>query len=166
MDLFSEIKSRVSMENAARYYGFEVARGGKIRCPFHDDRHPSLQIYKDGRGWWCYVCDMGGSVIDFVAKLYSLSPKEAAQKLNEDFGLGLAVGSAKPTRSLERRARSHTRIAMNLERDAFRREYEGHQQEFIRLHRKLTSLPPESRSGAELDRLAQLEYWFERHPFK
>lgn len=89
MDLFREVRERVPVLDAARHYGFEPDRQGKIRCPFHDDSHPSLQLYKGARGWWCYVCGRGGSVIDFVAGVFSLSPREAALKLNEDFSLGL-----------------------------------------------------------------------------
>ena len=95
MDLFGEVRRLVSMEEAARRYGFEPDRQRKIRCPFHEDSHPSLQLYHNGRGWWCYVCDQGGSVIDFVSRLFSISPREAALKLNGDFSLGLAAGPAR-----------------------------------------------------------------------
>ncbi len=167
MDIFADIKAQVTMESAARYYGFEIARGGKIRCPFHNDSHPSLQLYKNGKGWWCYVCDMGGSVIDFVSKLYSLSPKEAAEKLNADFGLGIPIGHhMKHQRGLERRAINHARISKRIEQDAFRVEYEKYQQEFIRLRQELDRTPPEQRSGAAMCRIAELEFWFEQHPYK
>lgn len=91
-DLFSEIRERLTMEEVAERYGFEPNRQHKICCPFHNDSHPSLQLYKGGKGWWCYVCDTGGSVLDFTANLFSLSVKEAAAKLNQDFSLGLPIG--------------------------------------------------------------------------
>ena len=53
MDLFREVRERVPVLDATRRYGFEPDRQGKIRCPFHDDSHPSLQLYKGARGWWC-----------------------------------------------------------------------------------------------------------------
>lgn len=166
MDIFREIKERVPMEDAARYYGFAVNRSRRILCPFHNDSHPSLQLYKNGRGWWCYVCDTGGSVIDFVSKLFSLGPKEAVAKLNVDFGLGLPAGHMKPQRGLERRALSHARISRRIEQDAFRTEYERYQQEFVRLRQEISRTPPEQRKGATMCRMAELEYWFERHPYK
>ena len=35
----------------------------------------------------CFGCGEDGDVIDFIAKLFDLSPKEAAEKLAQDFGL-------------------------------------------------------------------------------
>ena len=34
----------------------------------------------------CFGCGEDGDVIDFTAKLFNLSPKEAAEKLAQDFG--------------------------------------------------------------------------------
>ena len=45
-------------------------RSGKISCPFHEDRTPSLQLYEDGT-WYCYgACQMGGSIYDFAGQLW------------------------------------------------------------------------------------------------
>ena len=84
MDLFTQIKMVVSVKEAAEYYGLEVNRGNMICCPFHDDRHPSMKV--DTR-FHCFGCGADGDVIDFTARLYGLSPKEAAEKLAQDFGL-------------------------------------------------------------------------------
>lgn len=53
-----------------RLTGAQVARSGKMRCPFHDDRTPSLHVYEDPqRGWYCFGCGRGGSIYDFAALL-------------------------------------------------------------------------------------------------
>ena len=59
--------------------GREVGRDGKMRCPFHDDRTPSLHVYDDpDRGWACFgACDRGGTIIDFGAALWEISPRGA-----------------------------------------------------------------------------------------
>ena len=37
----------------ARLTGQRVGRSGKVRCPFHDDKTPSLHVYEDPeRGWY------------------------------------------------------------------------------------------------------------------
>ena len=55
----------------ARLTGQRVRRSGKIRCPFHDDRAPSLHVYEDPeRGWYCYGCGRGGSIYDLAALLW------------------------------------------------------------------------------------------------
>ena len=53
-------------------------------CPFHDDKNPSMKV--DQR-FHCFGCGADGDVIDFTAKLFNLYPKEAAEKLAQDFGL-------------------------------------------------------------------------------
>lgn len=37
-------------------------------CPFHSEKQPSFVIYLDQNTWWCYSCQTGGSVIDFIMR--------------------------------------------------------------------------------------------------
>lgn len=85
MNLFETIKAAVTVRQAAEHYGLEVGRNGMTRCPFHDDRHPSLKLNESY--FYCFGCGATGDVIDFVARLFSLSSYEAAQKLAYDFGI-------------------------------------------------------------------------------
>ena len=58
--------------------GRQVGRDGKIACPFHEDRTPSLHVYPTvERGWCCHAGCGGGTVIDFGAKLYGIEPRGA-----------------------------------------------------------------------------------------
>jgi CHC2 zinc finger/RepB DNA-primase from phage plasmid len=51
--------------------GERVGRSGKIRCPFHEDRTPSLHVYDDPkRGWYCFGCGRGGSIFDLAGLLW------------------------------------------------------------------------------------------------
>lgn len=51
---------------------------GKIKCPFHADRSPSLHAYAAPEdGWYCYGCDRGGSIIDFASALYGVEARGA-----------------------------------------------------------------------------------------
>jgi hypothetical protein len=53
-----------------RLTGLRVGRSGKLRCLFHDDRSPSLHVYREpGRGWYCFGCGRGGSIYDLAAFL-------------------------------------------------------------------------------------------------
>ena len=92
-NLFEVVKQSVTVREAAELYGIEVKRGGMACCPFHDDRNPSMKV--DTR-FHCFGCGADGDVIDFTARLYDLSPKEAAEKLALDFGL--AYDSQAPPR--------------------------------------------------------------------
>jgi hypothetical protein len=56
--------------------GVEADRAHKVRCPFHDDRTPSLHVYDEPhRGWHCFGCGRGGSIYDFAANLWQLDTR-------------------------------------------------------------------------------------------
>ena len=84
MKFFETIKQFVTTRQAAKAYGLEVDVHGMALCPFHADHHPSLKL--DQR-FYCFGCGASGDVIDFTAKLFGISLKDAAQKLAEDFGI-------------------------------------------------------------------------------
>ena len=83
-NVFEAVKQSVSTREAAELYGIKVKRNGMACCPFHDDKNPSMKV--DQR-FHCFGCGEDGDVIDFTAKLFDLSSKEAAEKLAQDFGL-------------------------------------------------------------------------------
>ena len=85
MNLFQNVKYGVNCREAAERYGVSVNRQGKALCPFHNDRHPSLYVADDH--FYCFACGAHGDVIDFVGKLFQLSPYDAARKLMADFHL-------------------------------------------------------------------------------
>ncbi len=82
MNVFEAVKQSVTTRQVAEYYNFPVNRSGKIACPFHNDRTPSMKVDKR---FHCFGCGADGDVIDFAARLHGLEPKKAAEKLAEDF---------------------------------------------------------------------------------
>lgn len=92
--VFEAVKQSVTLREAAQMYGIEVNRSGMACCPFHDDKNPSMKLNEEY--FYCFGCGATGDVIDFTARLYNLSPKEAAEKLAQDFGL--AYDSQAPPR--------------------------------------------------------------------
>lgn len=84
MNVYEAVKSKVTTRQAAEYYGIKVTGRGMARCPFHHDRHPSMKL---DRRFHCFGCQADGDVIDFVAGYFSLSVREAALKLADDFGI-------------------------------------------------------------------------------
>jgi len=54
-----------------RLTGQRVGRSRKVRCPFHEDRTPSLHVFAEPeRGWYCFGCGRGGSIYDLAALLW------------------------------------------------------------------------------------------------
>ena len=115
-NLFEVVKQSVTVREAAEMYGIAVGRGGMACCPFHDDRHPSLKLNEDY--FYCFGCGATGDVIDFTARLYDLSPKEAAEKLAQDFGL--AYDSKAPVRRNHVRQKSEAQARKENREHAWR----------------------------------------------
>ena len=85
---FKAIKGLVTAREAAEHYGLTVNSRGMALCPFHDDHNPSMKL--DER-FHCFGCGEDGDVIDFTAKYFNLTLKEAAEKLLADFGNGVEL---------------------------------------------------------------------------
>ena len=83
--IFDTLKARVTVPQAAAHYGVKVDRSDMCRCPFHSDKTPSMKINETY--YYCFGCHSTGDVIDFTAKLFNLSPLDAARKLASDFGI-------------------------------------------------------------------------------
>ena len=84
-NIFATVRQSIQVREAAELYGIEVSRNGMACCPFHDDHNPSMKVNEDY--FYCFGCGATGDVIDFTARLYDLSPRIAAEKLAQDFGL-------------------------------------------------------------------------------
>jgi hypothetical protein len=52
-------------------------------CPFHADEHPSFSINTKKQLWYCFACNVGGSIIDFVMVKENCDVSEAIRKLKE-----------------------------------------------------------------------------------
>jgi DNA primase len=85
------IKQRVTMPEIAAKCGIPVNHQGFASCPFHHERTASLRVYPEMRGWHCFGCGNGGSVINFVMQFYEISFDAAVFKINYDFQLGLPL---------------------------------------------------------------------------
>jgi len=74
----ARLKLEVSIERLVEAAGIELKpHGGSDRvgrCPFHDDRKPSLAVSPEKNLWHCLVaCGTGGSVIDWVMRFQKVS---------------------------------------------------------------------------------------------
>ena len=85
MNQFESVKAAVTLRQAAKAYGLRVLPNGMTCCPFHEDKHPSLKLNEDY--FFCFGCGASGDVIDFTAKLFGVSLKDAVTKLAADFGV-------------------------------------------------------------------------------
>lgn len=116
-------------------------RPRRALCPFHNDKDPSLHLYRSGSGqterdhYHCYVCGAHGDAISLIQNYEKVSFWEAAQRLAEIEGVELGAtrqpvidrssGAALLSKRLETSSAADTKfIAFCQER--------GFQPEFLR----------------------------------
>jgi hypothetical protein len=54
------------------------------KCPFHPDRRPSMSVNVVKQTWYCQVCGIGGSVIDYIAQRQGMTIDDTLAKLSEE----------------------------------------------------------------------------------
>jgi DNA primase catalytic core len=95
------LKREVSVQRLAEARGIKLTRHGADligKCPFHDDRNPSLVITPAKNLWHCLgACNAGGSPIDWVMKAEGISFRHAVELLRADH-LPLAASSTQPVK--------------------------------------------------------------------
>ena len=90
------IRARHPIADAVAGSGVELRRSGRRLvglCPFHEDRRPSLVVYTESGRWFCFGCDQGGDVIDFVGRIRGTGFRETAALLEA----GAAARPSPPT---------------------------------------------------------------------
>lgn len=104
-ELYQKVKESVSMGQVVEYCGLRV-RNGKCLCPFHQDKRPSMKIYPDGKGYYCFSCGSGGDPIKFVARYRDVGNYEAAKELAGAFGVPVQIPETyREKREAEKRQR-------------------------------------------------------------
>lgn len=165
-EFFEAVKERVPVTEAARFYGYEPNRAHFVRCPFHGEKTASMRLWPDH--WFCFGCGEGGTVIDFTAKLFGLTPRESVRKLDCDFHLCLPLD--RPASAQERRKAAREQEHRHYVSDAEKR-FEAWRGATLR---RLSICLKIADDAAEMDpdelddnevvalRLAPaLEYWFD-----
>ena len=89
-EVVEEIKRRTDLAAIiSEDLGELVYRASKswFRCKLHGrDSDPSLAVYEDGH-WWCYGCNDGGDVFDWLLKARNMEWRKAAEYLAGQCGV-------------------------------------------------------------------------------
>lgn len=83
-------------EEYERYYRDRLGRaeitntsnGLSSRCPFHDDRNPSLEVGLRKGVWYCHPCGEGGGMVEFERRLKDCDASSALLSVASFLGLG------------------------------------------------------------------------------
>ncbi len=79
IDIVEIVSSYVDLEKKGQNYN--------CLCPFHDDNNPSLVVSPEKQIFKCFVCETGGTAIDFVSKFEKIPYSKALSKLGKKVGI-------------------------------------------------------------------------------
>ena len=73
------------------YVTLKNAGGGNLKglCPFHDEKSPSFNVTPARGFFYCFGCQEGGDVIDFIQKIDQITFSEAVETLASKVGIQL-----------------------------------------------------------------------------
>ena len=118
--VIERLKATVSVQRLAEARGVVLTKHGADlhgRCPFHEDRTPSLVITPTKNLWHCLgACQTGGTVIDWVMRAEGVSFRHAVELLQNDALPLAAASSSSPTPPPKQS--TVKKLAMPLEREA------------------------------------------------
>jgi DNA primase/energy-coupling factor transporter ATP-binding protein EcfA2 len=80
-----EIKTRLTLAMLLQHYGLKADKQNRLKCPFHNDKTPSLQLYYKTQTAYCFStnCSTHGKaidVIDFILYYEKCTKHEAIKK--------------------------------------------------------------------------------------
>lgn len=82
-DDIERVRQQTRIEEVVARY-LELRPNGRCfmaRCPFHEDRSPSLAVFPHSQTWWCFGCSTGGDVFRFIERAEHLTFLEAVKQL-------------------------------------------------------------------------------------
>lgn len=90
MDIIKEIKSKVSMHDVLKIYGYKPVKGTSAYCcMYHEDTNPSVHIMKNGCKFHCFSCGITKDIFDFVQDQEKCNIRTAIRILDNKFELGI-----------------------------------------------------------------------------
>ena len=143
------IKQSITMYDVLNRCGLQLDRHNSMCCPLHKEKTPSFKVYTDGSRFKCFGCGIGGDVITFAIRYYSLSYGQAIMRLASDFSIPLAgirqMSAQERIRAIEeRRARKQAAEERKREYDRLFDAYSSACDEFARLEGNLIRYKPKT----------------------
>ena len=84
-EVIEKVKALNIKEVVTKYTNSKINHNDSLKCPLHKDNRASFQIYWKTNSFYCYWCHIWWTPIEFTAKLFNLTNKEAINKLKDNF---------------------------------------------------------------------------------
>ncbi len=145
-----KIKQRIDIVDFVRQYVPHLKKAGKTWkacCPFHKEKTPSFTVSSEKGLFYCFGCQSGGDIFEFLMKIENLSFHEALQKLADIAGV-----EYKPTHgfSADEQKRIDARKTLDFAKNFFHKNLMSVGGEFARNYVKGRNLTKETALKFEL----------------
>ena len=106
-DAVQQVRSRVDLVDVVSDHVRLTKRGRDLwaLCPFHDEKTPSFKVNQQMQSWYCFGCQEGGDVFDFVEKIEKTQFRDALRILAERVGVELKAEDPRAVEAAHRRRR-------------------------------------------------------------
>ena len=110
-DIVELVGSRVRLTKKGKdYWGL---------CPFHGDSDPSFKVDRERGTWYCFGCQEGGSIFNFLMKDQGLSFPEAVRQVAARYGVTLPSPKLSPEQRRVQKERERLYSIMELAAEFF-----------------------------------------------
>ena len=82
-------------------------------CPFHEERTPSFSVEPRDKLYYCFGCEAGGDVFDFLSEKEGLDFPDAVEALADRFGVDIERDAEDPAAEKERERRARLGTLLN-----------------------------------------------------
>jgi hypothetical protein len=86
-----QAKEKLRIPGVWSHLGLAGKPSKSCRCPWREDKKPSLSVFQDGRAWNDFATGEGGDAIDFFAKATGLERGSATRQFIELAGLATSI---------------------------------------------------------------------------
>ncbi len=143
--VIEQIKDRLDIVEFIRQYVPTLKRAGKTYkacCPFHHEKTPSFTCSSEKGLFYCFGCQTGGDIFEFLMKMENLSFNEAVEKLADM--AGVEYKPQRGTFSVEEQRRVGARQALEFAKKFYHKNLLGVQGTHARAYVKQRHLTKET----------------------
>lgn len=127
MDPTLEIKAKLPIEELVGQYCDikKKGRGFVCVCPFHQDKHPSMQISPDKGIAYCFACSSGGDIFSFYQKIEGVDFPQALKDLGQR--TGVKVEGLKPQTPAQKDHKERIRECLSAAQKYYQEKLSTHE---------------------------------------
>jgi len=128
MNLYERISESVNLvDYITTYTNLQLEKAGReyrALCPFHEETVPSFYVSPVKNLWYCFGCNNGGGIIQFVSLYKNIPVYEAVKFLAETYGISIKEELLKQVKEAEKEREALGKI-LSKARDRLEKESKG-----------------------------------------